>query len=59
MFIKLNGAHCPLLDTNFKVRKKQHTELYRETLFLQRSKVSQQLYFPLPKKILNYKEKFH
>lgn len=40
MFIKLNGVHYPLIDNNIKVRKNKHTELYRETPFLQRSEVS-------------------
>lgn len=41
IYIKLNGAHDPLIDNNIKVRKdNKHTELYRETPFLQRSEVS-------------------
>lgn len=55
MFIKLNGAHYPLIDTNIKLRKKEHTEFYRETPFSQRSKVSEKSHFPLPPKTGNYK----
>lgn len=40
MFINLNGVHYPLIDNNIKVRKNKHTELYRESFFLQRSEVS-------------------
>lgn len=40
MFIELNGVHYPLIDNNIKVRKNKHSELHRETPFLQRSEVS-------------------